>query len=64
MNGIANQVFHVVRCKPLELARPFDGSEISEVRWFTRDAIQQMLRDAAVTDGFTLTALLLWLQEG
>lgn len=64
MNGNANMKFHVVICKAGAKVQDFDREEISEVRWFTRDAIQQMLRDAAVTDGFTLTALLLWLQEG
>ena len=35
----------------------------SAFRWFTGDEIRQMVKDKVVTDGFTLTALLLWLQR-
>jgi ADP-ribose diphosphatase len=64
MNGNANMLFHVVRCKAGERVQDFDRDEVSDVRWFTREEIKQMIRDKVVTDGFTLTALLLWLQEG
>lgn len=63
MNGSANKLFHVVRCKAIERIRDFDRNEVSETRWFTRDEVKQMIKDKAVTDGFTLTALLLWLQD-
>lgn len=63
MNGKANQVFHIVFCKAGEYVQDFDRNEISETRWFTKGEIKQMIRDKAVTDGFTLTALLLWLQN-
>ncbi len=62
MNGNANMLFHVVRCRALEHVQGFDQDEVSDVRWFSRGEIQQMIRDRAITDGFTLTALLLWLQ--
>ncbi len=61
MNGNANMKFHVVLCKAGERVQDFDREEVSDVRWFTRDEIQRMLRDKVITDGFTLTALLLWL---
>ena len=63
MNGKANQVFHIVFCKAGEHVQDFDRNEVSETRWFTKDEIKQMIRDKAVSDGFTLTALLLWLQN-
>jgi len=63
MNGKANQVFHIVFCKAGELVQDFDGNEISEVCWFTKGDVKQMIKDKAITDGFTLTALLLWLQN-
>jgi ADP-ribose pyrophosphatase len=63
MNGSANKVFHVVRCKAGEHAQDFDTNEVSETRWFTRDEVKQMIRDKAMTDGFSLTAILLWLQS-
>lgn len=63
MNGSANKVFHVVHCKAIDNVQGFDKDEVSETRWFTRDEIKQMIKDKITTDGFTLTALLLWLQE-
>lgn len=62
MNGSANKQFHILHCKAGELVGDFDPNEVSETRWFNRDEIRQMLKDQAFTDGFTLTALLLWLQ--
>lgn len=62
MNGSANKLFHVVHCKAIDQVQDFDKDEVSETRWFTKDEVQQMIRDQVITDGFTLTALLLWLQ--
>ena len=62
MNGSANKQFHIVHCKAIELKQEFDANEVSETHWFTSDEVKQMLKDKVVTDGFTLTALLLWLQ--
>jgi ADP-ribose pyrophosphatase len=64
MNGNANQRFHVVHCKAVEHVQEFDPNEVSEIRWFTRSEIRQMIKEKKVTDGFTLTALLLWLSGG
>jgi ADP-ribose diphosphatase len=63
MNGSANKRFHILRCKAIELIQDFDKNEVSETRWFTRDEVKQMIKDKVVTDGFSLTALLLWLQD-
>ncbi|HSO11263.1 MAG TPA: NUDIX hydrolase [Anaerolineales bacterium] len=63
MNGSANKLFHVVHCKAVEHVQDFDKDEVSETRWFTKDEVRQMIKDKIVKDGFTLTALLLWLQE-
>ena len=62
MNGSANKIFHVVHCKALERVQDFDKDEVSETRWFTKAEVRQMIKDKAITDGFSLTALLLWLQ--
>ncbi len=62
MNGNANKLFHVVYCKAIEHVQDFDKDEVSEVRWFTKDEVRRMVKDKVITDGFTLTALLLWLQ--
>jgi ADP-ribose pyrophosphatase len=62
MNGSANKLFHVIHCKAVERIQDFDINEVSETRWFTKDEIKQMIKDKIITDGFSLTALLLWLQ--
>ena len=63
MNGKANQIFHIVFCAAKERVQDFDGNEVSEICWFTKDEIVQMIKDKTITDGFSLTALLLWLQN-
>ncbi len=62
MNGNCNMLFHVVICHAGQHMQDFDREEVSDVRWFTRPEIIQMVKDKVITDGFTLTALLLWLQ--
>ena len=63
MNGSANKRFHIVHCTAGDRVQEFDPNEVSEIRWFTRDEIKQKVKDRAVSDGFTLSALLLWLQK-
>ncbi len=63
MNGSANKIFHVVHCKVAEHIQDFDENEISETRWFTQNEIRKMIKEKNITDGFSLTALLLWLQD-
>lgn len=63
MNGSANKLFHIVHCKAIEYKQNFDKNEVSETRWFTRAEVKKMVMDKVLTDGFTLTALLLWLQS-
>jgi len=59
MNGIADQVFHIVRCRAGDVVRPFDQDEISDVGWFGEQEIWQMIRNQKIRDGYTLTAFLL-----
>lgn len=59
----ANKVFHVVHCKTIEHVQDFDKGEVSGTRWFTKDEVKRMIKVKAITDGFSLTALLLWLQD-
>lgn len=63
MNGNANQVFHIIFCKAGKHVQDFDLNEVVEVRWFTRAEIKQLLKEQRIKDGFSLTALLLWLQN-
>lgn len=61
MNGSANKLFHIVHCNAVEYVQDFDPNEVSETRWFTKADIRQMIREKSIRDGFSLTALLLWL---
>ena len=63
MNGMANKLFHIVHCNAIDYVQDFDKNEVSETRWFTKNDVRQMIKDKVITDGFTLTALLLWLQD-
>ncbi len=63
MNGNANQIFHIVFCKAGEQVQDFDSNEVAEVRWFTRAEVKQLLKEQKILDGFSLTVLLLWLQN-
>ncbi len=62
MNGNANKLFHVLHCKALGRVQDFDKDEVSEIRWFSRDEVRQMVKNKGTSNGYTLTALLLWLQ--
>jgi ADP-ribose pyrophosphatase len=60
-NGLGNKVFHVVHCRSGRQTSQPDPAEVAETRWFERQEIEKMLAERYFSDGFTLTALLLWL---
>lgn len=59
LSGLANQVFNVVHCNITERIDNFDRSEVVAIRWFTKEEIRKMIEDKTITEGFTLTALLI-----
>jgi len=61
MNGSANKLFHIVHCKAIEFKQDYDRNEVSETCWFTREDVQRMVKEKVLSDGFALTAVLLWL---
>jgi ADP-ribose pyrophosphatase len=63
MNGIANKVFHIVHCQAADKTGDFDRNEVKELKWVSREEIQAMVRDKQMRDGFSLTALLLYLTQ-
>jgi ADP-ribose pyrophosphatase len=63
MNGLANQVFHIVEGLAGEGNGTYDKEEISAVRWFTMEEIREMLRENAIRDGYTLISFLLHQQS-
>jgi ADP-ribose pyrophosphatase len=62
MDGIANKVFHITRCRIGEKQGEFDPIEVSAVRWHNQTEVRQLIQNRQILDGFTLTALLLWLE--
>ncbi len=59
MNGIANQVFHIVACLAGERNGEFDRGEINAVQWMPAAEIWEMIRGNEIRDGYTLTSFLL-----
>lgn len=59
LNGISNQVSHIVRCRALPAEQGYDKAEISQVNWFSQDEIWQMIRSGEMQDGFALLSFLL-----
>ena len=59
MNGIANQVFHVVQCMVTNDIGIVDTIEITDTAWFNEKEIFQMIRTNEMQDGYTLTSFLL-----
>lgn len=63
MNGIANKIFHLVRCQATTGVGQFDCNEIKTVRWFSKTEIKHMIAAQEIRDGYTLTGLLLELSR-
>ena len=63
MNGIANKVFHIARCRATRRTGDFDRNEVKEFKWVSRQEIRRMVKSSLVKDGFSLTALLLYLTQ-
>ncbi len=63
MNGIANKVFHIARATATQKTGEFDPNEVQSYRWVSKEEIQQMIRAGKIKDGYTLTALLLYLSS-
>jgi ADP-ribose pyrophosphatase len=59
MNGIANKVMHIVRCRAADRTSDFDRGEISQVRWFSKEQIGHMIENKEMSDGTSLIAFLL-----
>jgi ADP-ribose pyrophosphatase len=62
-NGISNQVFHITRSRAARKTGDFDKNEVRDFKWVSRQKIQQMIGDKLIKDGFSLTALLLYLTQ-
>ncbi len=58
-NGISTQTFHVVRCHVDSLRGSPDPDEVQAVRWVSEKDVKSMIGRRELSDGFSLTALLL-----
>jgi len=54
-------VFHIVRCQATKKTGDFDRNEVKEFKWISRQEAQKMVKNKLAKDGFSLTALLLYL---
>ena len=63
MNGISNKVFHIARCRATVKTGDFDRNEVKEFKWVSRQEIREMINERQLADGFSLTALLLYLNS-
>jgi ADP-ribose pyrophosphatase len=61
--GSSNKQFHIVFCKAAKQTGKFDPAEISEVRLFSRNEVEELIDSGELDDGLGLTALLLWLRK-
>jgi ADP-ribose pyrophosphatase len=63
MNGISNMIFHIVQCRAAAKTGEHDPNEIRAVKWVSPIEIRQMIDQQLFGDGFSLTALLLYLTQ-
>jgi 8-oxo-dGTP pyrophosphatase MutT (NUDIX family) len=57
-NGSSNQVFHIMVARGLtRRSEPLDRNETMGLRWATPPEVRALIRDNAIPDGLTLTAL-------
>jgi len=60
-NGSSDQVFHVVKARAMECVGKFDPNEVRSIKWFSKNEIREMIDNKEIVDGFSLTALLIFL---
>ena len=61
MNGISNKVFHIVKARATTESGEFDRNEVKAVKWLAPVEVRRMIAERTISDGFSLTALLLHL---
>ncbi len=50
MNGISNQVFHIVSSHATRKTGDFDKNEVKEFKWVSKQEIQGMVRERLIND--------------
>jgi len=64
INGISDDTFHVIACNAGMKIGAFDRNEISDVKWLKKETLRSAIKNRRIRDGFTLTALLLYFNDG
>jgi ADP-ribose pyrophosphatase len=64
INGISDKMFHVIACRAGLKVGAFDRDEINDVKWIKKETLRNAIKNRRIKDGFTLTALLLCLNDG
>ena len=59
-NGISNATFHIVFGRVEKHVCQFDRDEICETKFFSRKQVERLINSRAITNGLSLTALLLY----
>jgi 8-oxo-dGTP pyrophosphatase MutT (NUDIX family) len=63
--GAVDQRFHVFLARgATRIGEPADGFEAERVEWVPVERVRELIREGAVTDGYSLTALLWALEAG
>lgn len=60
INGISNITFNITKCKAVSDTGTYDTNEITDVKWFTREEIMDMIKSRELSAGLTLIALMLF----
>ena len=63
INGISNQIFHIVHCQATQKTGDFDQNEVNSIKWVSKKEVEEMIGRKLIRDGFSLTALLLYLTQ-
>ncbi len=63
MNGMSNKLFHIARSRATEKTGDFDKTEVKAIKWVSKEAVREMIREKQIKDGYSLTALLLYFFE-
>ena len=64
MIGMANKIYHIIYCQATSQPRQADPEEVSEMKWFAKSEVMQMVEKQTILDGLSLTAILFAFRHG
>lgn len=64
LGGAVDQRFHVFLAEGAEyVGAPADRNEAERIEWVPVERLRELIRAGEISDGYSLTGLLLWLQQ-